>query len=165
MARLQVGWGPTLDAPGSCACRTFQCSLLPQSCGQTSAWYLHGMRRCTPHRAMAADGACAFSALDVPSRTQASRVEPTPASAGLSLTSCRTVPTYRARQAVDLRPLPDGNVADLVMSMHSLHMRPPPQLAVRLQDECVRRLHGREGPAAGAAAEAGPAAAAGAEPV
>lgn len=75
------------------------------------------------------------------------------------------VPSCRQLQAVDLRPLPDGNVADLVMSMHSLHMRPPPQLAVRLQEECVRRLQGREGPAAGAAAEAGAAGAAGAEAV
>ncbi|GIL74295.1 hypothetical protein Vretimale_2043 [Volvox reticuliferus] len=43
-------------------------------------------------------------------------------------------------QDVDLRVLPDGNVVDLVMSMHALSMHPPPQLAHRLQQECIKRL-------------------------
>ncbi|GLI70464.1 hypothetical protein VaNZ11_015374, partial [Volvox africanus] len=55
-------------------------------------------------------------------------------------------------QDVDLRVLPDGNVVDLVMSMHALSMHPPPQLAHRLQEECVKRLAMRS--AAGTAAEA-----------
>lgn len=51
-------------------------------------------------------------------------------------------------QDVDLRTLPDGNMVDLVMSMHALAMHPPPQLAHRLQDECIRRLTQRSGSSA-----------------
>ncbi|PNH04535.1 hypothetical protein TSOC_009273 [Tetrabaena socialis] len=43
-------------------------------------------------------------------------------------------------QDVDLRSLPDGNIVDLVMSMHTLHMHPPPQLSHQLHQECLKRL-------------------------
>ncbi|KAG2434495.1 hypothetical protein HYH02_012321 [Chlamydomonas schloesseri] len=56
-------------------------------------------------------------------------------------------------QDVDLRVLPDGNIVDLVMSMHALRMHPPQQLAVTLQQECIQRLSLRG--ATAAAAEAG----------
>ncbi|KXZ49165.1 hypothetical protein GPECTOR_23g91 [Gonium pectorale] len=72
-------------------------------------------------------------------------------------------PAWRGRlmerlQDVDLRPLPDGNMVDLVTSMHALAMHPPPQLAHRLQDECIKRLAARNSAAAAAGAAAGAAA-------
>jgi hypothetical protein len=41
--------------------------------------------------------------------------------------------SFFSSQDLDLRPLADGNIVDLVMSMHALHMHPPAGVALRLQ--------------------------------